>query len=121
MLTIKLIELIISSPVEPYDLGFDCEKFDGMFSEYYTEKLLPSKANKTPSFSEFLEICDLNEAKEVFSLFPRLSGADLLFLYQCSECGTVSREFIKDEDCKLCQEIAKENIDLKNDIMYGVL
>ena len=119
---IKLQEISINSSVEPYNLGFDCEDFDKMFSEYYNKNILPNKIGTKPTFSEFLDMCWYSEAKEIFcSLFHHLAGARLLFLYQCSECGTTSREFIKDEDCKLCQEIAKENIDLKNDIMYGVL
>lgn len=118
---IRLQDIIISSVVEPYSLGFDCEKFDALYSEYYKDSLLPNKIGRKPTIREFLESCDLPEAQEFIELFSKLAGAEMLFLYQCSECGTTSREFKKDEDCKLCQEIAKENIDLRNDIMYGVL
>lgn len=116
---IKLQELIISSTVEPYNLGFDCEKFDAMFSEFYTENLLPSKAGSKHTLREFLENCE--EEIELLGLFPKLACAELLFLYECSECGTTSHEFVKDEDCELCKEIARENEELKKDIMYHKL
>ena len=116
---IKLQELIISSTVEPSNLGFDCEKFDKMFSEFYSENLLPTKAGRKPTLREFLENCE--EGAEILFLFPKLASAEMLFLYECSECGTTSREFVKEDDCELCKEIARENIELRNDIMYHKL
>ena len=116
---IKLQELIISSAVEPHDLGFDCEKFDKMFSEFYSENLLPTKAGRKPTLREFLENCE--EGAEILFLFPKLASAEMLFLYQCSECGTTSLQFAKDEDCELCKEIAIENEELKKDMMYHKL
>lgn len=116
---IKLQELMISSTVNPCDLGFDCEKFDEMFSEFYTENLLPTKAGRRPALCEFLESCE--EGIEFLGMFPRFANAEMLFLYECSECGTTSREFIKDEECELCKEIAHENEELKKDIMYHKL
>ena len=116
---IRLQELIISSAVEPHDLGFDCEKFDEMFSEFYTEDLLPNKAGRRPTLRGFLTNCE--DEIELFVLFPKLACAELLFLYECSECGTTSREFVKEDDCELCKEIAIENEELKKDIMYHKL
>lgn len=116
---IKLQELIISSTVEPYNLGFDCEKFNEMFSEVYSEDLLPTKAGRRPTLRGFLTNCE--DEIELLGLFPKLAGAEMLFLYECSECGTTSREFVKEDDCELCKEIARENIELRNDIMYHKL
>lgn len=98
---IKLQEITISSAVEPHDLGFDCEKFDEMFSEYYNDSILPNKAGRRPTLSEFLESCE--EGIKLLGLFPKLASSEMFFLYECSECGHTSREFVKDEDCVLCK------------------
>lgn len=116
---IKLQELIISSAVEPKDLGFDCEKFDEMFLEYYNDSILPNKAGRRPTLLGFVESC--GESLDFLNLFPKLCSAEMLFLYECSECGTTSREFVKEDDCELCKEIARENEELKKDIMYHKL